>query len=569
MKRKNKFLFSVICLTGLAGVLAISGMSKFNSELLVFASNGTQEWNHYEAVAPTFDSNGSKEYWISCSDPTHPIQFTAPTGDVEITNMGAPSAEFVNSLDSSDERYVPKMPKSVSFEDGQIPSVLSVVEGEARVTDSKSTRGTKSLAVSTVGSYLKIAFDRNWLNAIFNSNDAIYFDLVAEKQANNFYYTSINGNYGVVRYADMRGAQTIWSTYTFTRAFFEDLTSDNVVIRVDGSPENTIYIDNIRFGGTPNIISLENQFTDGVLVKSAFDHSQTLHVGRKDGTTWSGSTFELSNTRATEGTTSLHLASDSDTILYVPYSFYQKAEGSGILYDLYVEQPSSGAIHIYPNDNIKPHAYINDNNYGRWTTLYIPYEHIEVVGTAWAKIIGTRDSNTQGLDVYVDNIRIASETWSFEQERVLENNFLTLAPYGAGILYYSDNNLEVSDEKSYTGSYSLKFTTGAEWTRFIGISHAMYQAIPEGGSIVMQVYSDDIFNGTDWHVHEGDVGKWQEITIPKTSIYSGQTDHRIGVISHANVTIYIDDLRIVGPTETVESANADILDLGADDVWYN
>ena len=86
MKRKNKFLFSVICLTGLAGVLAISGMSKFNSELLVFASNGTQEWNHYEAVAPTFDSNGSKEYWVSCSDPIHPIQFTAPTGDVEITN---------------------------------------------------------------------------------------------------------------------------------------------------------------------------------------------------------------------------------------------------------------------------------------------------------------------------------------------------------------------------------------------------------------------------------------------------------------------------------------------------
>ena len=221
MKRKNKFLFSVICLTGLAGVLAISGMSKFNSELLVFASNGTQEWNHYEAVAPTFDSNGSKEYWVSCSDPTHPIQFTAPTGDVEITNMGAPSAEFVNSLDPSDERYAPKMPKSVSFEDGQIPSVLSVVEGEATVTDSKSTLGTKSLAVSTVGSYLRIAFDRNWLNAIFDSNDAIYFDLVAEKQAGNFYYNSINGDYGVVRYAGawysgaFVGAQTIWNTPTY------------------------------------------------------------------------------------------------------------------------------------------------------------------------------------------------------------------------------------------------------------------------------------------------------------------------------------------------------------------
>lgn len=559
MKRKNKFLFSVICLTGLAGVLAISGMSKFNSELLVLASNGTQEWNHYSAVAPTFDSNGSKEYWISCSDPNHPIQFTAPTGDVEITNMGAPSAEFVNSLDSSDERYAPKLPKSVSFEDGQIPSVLSVVHGEATITDSKSTLGTKSLAVSTVGGLLRIAFDRNWLNAIFNSNDAIYFDLVAEKQANNFYYTSINGNYGVVRYADMRGAQTIWSTYTFTRAFFEDLTSDNVVIRVDDSPENTIYIDNIRFGGTPNIISLENQFTDGNLVKSAFDHSHTLHVV-------TSGTFELSDARATEGSTSLHLVSSKDANVYVPYSFYQKAQGLGILYDLYAE-PKDGAIHMYPNDNLKPHSWIdNNNNYGKWATCYIAYDDVAFVNDSWALILGTRDSNQYGLDFYIDNIRIASEAWSFEQEHVLENNFLTLAPRGAGILHHNSTNLEVSDEKSYTGSYSLKYTTNAAHDRNIGISEAMYQAIPEGGSVVMQVYTDNIFNASCWHHHNA--GQWVEITIPKTSINSAASDHYFGTI-YVPVTIYIDDLRIVGPTETVESANADILDLGADDVWYN
>lgn len=566
MKRKNKFLFSVVCLTGLAGILAISGMSKFNSEFLVFASNGTQQWNHYSAVAPTFETSGSKEYWISCSDSNHPIQFTAPTGDVQITSMGAPSAEFVNSLDPSDVRYAPKLPKSISFEDGQIPSVLSVVQGEATITDSKSTLGTKSLAVSTVGSGLKIAFDRTWLNAIFDSNDAIYFDIVAETQASDLYYNSVANKYHVVRYADNKGVRTIWNTYTFSREFFQDLQSDNVVIRVDNSADNTIYIDNIRFGGTPNIISLENNYIDGVLAKSALDGSQILHVGCKDGTTWSGTAFELSNTRATEGTTSLHLASESDTILYVPYSFYQKAEGSGILYDLYVEQPSSGAIHIYPNDNLKPHAYINSDNYGRWTTLYIPYEHIETVGTAWAKIIGTRDSNSQGFDVYVDNIRIASETWSFEQERVLENNFLTLAPYGAGILHYNSTNLEVSDEKSYTGSYSLKLTTNANHDRNIGISDAMYQAIPEGGSVVMQVYTDTAFNASCWKHHSA--GQWVEITIPKTSINPAASDHYLGTI-YVPVTIYIDDLRIAGPTETVESANADILDSGADDVWYN
>ena len=562
MKRKNKLLLSVLCLTGLSGILAVTGMSKLNSEILLFASNGTQQWNHYSAVAPTFDSNGSKEYWVSCSDPSHPIQFTAPTGDVKITNMGAPSAEFVNSLDSSDARYAAKLPKSVSFEDGQIPSVLSVVQGEARVTDSKATLGTKSLAVSTVGSgTFRIAFDRNWLNAIFNSNDAIYFDLVAEKQASNFYYNSASDQWGVKRYAGEGsiGAQTIWNTYTFSRAFFEDLKSDNVVIRVDDSPENTIYIDNIRFGGTTNIVSLENNYISGVYVKSAFDASTSLHVN-------TSGTFELSNTRASEGTTSLHLVSASDANIYVPTSFYQKAQGSGILYDLYVE-PKDGAMHIYPTDSLKPAAYINSDNCGRWTTLYIPYEGVDVVNNTWARILGTR-SNANGFDIYVDNIRIASEAWSFEQEHVLENNLLTSSFNGAGILHYKDNNLEVSDEKSYTGSYSLKFTANVANTRNIGISHAMYLAIPEGGSIVMRAYTDTAFNGSVCHIFADGLGKWVELTIPKTSINSSKNDHYLGTI-YAPVTFYIDDIRIVGPAATAESANADILDLGADDVWYN
>ena len=96
----------------------------------------------------------------------------------------------------------------------------------------------------------------------------------------------------------------------------------------------------------------------------------------------------------------------------------------------------------------------------------------------------------------------------------------------------------------------------------------MYLAIPEGGSIVMRAYTDTAFNGSVCHIFADGLGKWVELTIPKTSINSSQRDHYLGTI-YAPVTFYIDDIRIVGPTETVESANADILDLGADDVWYN
>ena len=82
----------------------------------------------------------------------------------------------------------------------------------------------------------------------------------------------------------------------------------------------------------------------------------------------------------------------------------------------------------------------------------------------------------------------------------------------------------------------------------------------------MQVYTDTAFNASCWH--HWSAGQWVEITIPKADINSTVNDHYLGTI-YVPITIYIDDLRIVGPTETVESANADILDLGADDVWYN
>lgn len=65
------------------------------------------EWNHYSAVAATYASHGSKEFWACC---THPGEFelTEPASG-NITDIGAFSGEYFDALTDADERYIPEL----------------------------------------------------------------------------------------------------------------------------------------------------------------------------------------------------------------------------------------------------------------------------------------------------------------------------------------------------------------------------------------------------------------------------------------------------------------------------
>lgn len=69
--------------------------------------DGDCNWNHYSAVAATYGSHGSKEFWACC---THPgdHQLTAPEQG-HITDVGPWTGEAFEALTDADDRYIPML----------------------------------------------------------------------------------------------------------------------------------------------------------------------------------------------------------------------------------------------------------------------------------------------------------------------------------------------------------------------------------------------------------------------------------------------------------------------------
>ena len=67
-------------------------------------------WNHYDAVMPTTSQHGSQEFWACC---THAGNFVFEEPEVtsasQITECGAFTGTFFNSLASDDARYIPQL----------------------------------------------------------------------------------------------------------------------------------------------------------------------------------------------------------------------------------------------------------------------------------------------------------------------------------------------------------------------------------------------------------------------------------------------------------------------------
>ena len=85
MANKKKFL---LVFSGIlsATVLSLGVVLATQNPEPEHVQGSNNQWNHYDAVAPTLDDSGIKEYWVNCE--THEHQFTAPTGDVEIVDIG-------------------------------------------------------------------------------------------------------------------------------------------------------------------------------------------------------------------------------------------------------------------------------------------------------------------------------------------------------------------------------------------------------------------------------------------------------------------------------------------------
>ena len=96
------FSINVLSLAALSGIAFISTSSD-RSPNAIHADVVKTVWNHYEKVEPTDSYRGIREYWLNCDNYSH--QFEAPDlSTATIRDMGAPTQQFINSLDEGDDR---------------------------------------------------------------------------------------------------------------------------------------------------------------------------------------------------------------------------------------------------------------------------------------------------------------------------------------------------------------------------------------------------------------------------------------------------------------------------------
>ncbi len=550
MKKKKILLISVLGLSALTAFGVFAGATSTKGFAKLLGTGEKVTWNHYSAVAPTADTKGIKEYWVSCSSHTH--QFTAPTGDdIEVVDKGAPSQAFIDALEKNDDRLVAAYQKAITFEDNVLPAIFTAnSNSNISVTNEAASEGNYSLKVTATGRNAKVSVDRAYLDAIFASVDepeAILFDAKVSVETDMFYSSSATKNYGVYRYEvngnsvnhqRRDGLRNQWKTFTFTKDRLDDLNTDNVMFWFDEETgAASLYIDNIRIGRNFNAASYVSYERNG-LNKSGNDYSvqnNTTSAWELDGLVNGANlaTVEITDVRSSDGPSSLHVVSGeggSGLNVYASSAMYDaaKAQNTGILYDLYCA--SNDTMHIYGTDAVSPKPYINGDNTGKWLTVFIPNSALEKVGS-YVRIFQTRAA-TFNFDLYFDNVRLANSTVGFENEKFL-------GECNASIRSYKTHPTEISTEHAHTGGKSLKITIAANG-RSIIISDALYASLPEEG-IKFYAYADTEFNGGVWH-YFAPVGEWKEITVAKSAINATAGDHYIGTFWAAG-TFYIDDVR--------------------------
>lgn len=72
---------------------------------LVKGAETPEVWNHYAASDPTYNRNGSKEYWVSCSSHAHSLNAPTTGTIVDATH----DESFYGTLTEEDDRYIPSL----------------------------------------------------------------------------------------------------------------------------------------------------------------------------------------------------------------------------------------------------------------------------------------------------------------------------------------------------------------------------------------------------------------------------------------------------------------------------
>ncbi len=116
MKINNKKTLLVLAAVALVGgTFTAVALTKENGFSVSAAEDENTIWKHYAAVAPTFTSHGSKEFWANCSEIGTHVFEEPKVGKIQEGDDFSKTPYF-NELTPTDDRYVAKLTPKVTFD---------------------------------------------------------------------------------------------------------------------------------------------------------------------------------------------------------------------------------------------------------------------------------------------------------------------------------------------------------------------------------------------------------------------------------------------------------------------
>lgn len=229
MSKKKILLVGTTAITAVGVLLGVMFANK-SSESVKTLGTGDEVWNHYNAVAPTLDKKGIKEYWVSCE--THETVFAEPASE-NIVDKGAPTESFINSLANDDPRLVQRSWKAISFATASdadlIFSVRNNFSTKEIVDDSNAPdHDGKALKLMYKDGTVDFMLNEAYLDQAFGDSSvvALNFNMKATLEKD----ISYRQQNSTIRYegngANNFGLNTTWKTFAYPRSAYEAFKSD-------------------------------------------------------------------------------------------------------------------------------------------------------------------------------------------------------------------------------------------------------------------------------------------------------------------------------------------------------
>lgn len=111
--KKTLLVLAAVALVG--GTFTAVALAKENGFSVSAAEDENTIWKHYAAVAPTFTSHGSKEFWANCSEIGTHVFEEPKVGKIQEGDDFSKTAYF-KELTAADDRYVAKLTPKVTFD---------------------------------------------------------------------------------------------------------------------------------------------------------------------------------------------------------------------------------------------------------------------------------------------------------------------------------------------------------------------------------------------------------------------------------------------------------------------